>query len=287
MVDHARNAPQPPRPTTSEHASGGAGARVPLTAMAALTSLTDVAKRYRFDRPWVLKDVGLDVRPGAVVEVRGVNGAGKSTLLRLLAGASLPSRGRRTTAPGTAVGYAPERLAPPPFTADEYLRHHCRIRCIPERNADAVVERLGFASLMDERMGALSKGSLQKVVLTQALAGAPALLVLDEPFSGLDADARQALADIVRERAHDGAAVVYSDHSEAGQTRPQAEETWLVDGGRVEAGRGRGRGRAAVAFEVDASESDRALAESIARGAHVHRVQPLPDGRVLIEVEEP
>jgi ABC-type multidrug transport system ATPase subunit len=252
--------------------------------MAALTSLTDVAKRYRFDRPWVLRDVGLDVEPGAVVEVRGVNGAGKSTLLRLLAGASLPSRGRRSLAPGVAVGYAPERVAPPPFTAAEYLHHHARIRRIPDDAA--VVERLGFTSLLGERMGALSKGSLQKVVLTQALAGAPALLVLDEPFSGLDADARQALADLVRERAHDGAAVVYSDHSEAGQTCPQPDETWLVDGGRVRAGRARGRA-AAVVLEVDASESDRVLSDALARGAHVHRVQPLADGRVLIEVEEP
>ena len=254
--------------------------------MAALTSLTDVAKRYRFDRPWVLRDVDLDLQAGAVAEVRGVNGAGKSTLLRLLAGASLPTRGRRETAPGIAVGYAPERLAAPPFTADEYLRHHARIRRTPERDTDAVVERLEFASLLGERMGALSKGSLQKVVLTQALAGAPRLLVLDEPFSGLDADAREALAEIVRERARDGAAVVYSDHSEAGQTRPQADLTWLVDGGRVEAGHALPRG-SAVVFELDASESDRALASAIARGAHVRRVQPLPDGRVRIEVEEP
>jgi ABC-type multidrug transport system ATPase subunit len=254
--------------------------------MAALTSLTDVAKRYRFDRPWVLKDVGLVVRPGAVVEVRGVNGAGKSTLLRLLAGASLPSRGRRETAPGIAIGYAPERLAPPPFTAVEYLRHHARIRRTPERDTDVVVERLGFTSLLGERMGALSKGSLQKVVLAQALAGDPRLLVLDEPFSGLDADAREALAEIVRERARDGAAVVYSDHGEAGQTRPQADETWLIDGGRVGAGQALRRA-ATAAFELDASESDRALADAIARGAHVRRVQPLPDGRVRIEVEEP
>jgi ABC-type multidrug transport system ATPase subunit len=252
--------------------------------MAAVTSLSDVAKRYRWDRPWVLKDVDLEVRPGTVVEVRGVNGAGKSTLLRLLAGASLPSRGRRTTADGIAVGYAPERLAPPPFTAAEYLRHHARIRGIPDD--DAVVEQLGFASLLGERMGALSKGSLQKVVLTQALAGAPRLLVLDEPFSGLDADAREALAQIVRARAADGAAVVYSDHSEAGQTRPQPDVTWLVEDARVDVGRA-GRRAVAAVLELDASESDRALADALARGAHVRRVQPLPDGRMRIEVEEP
>src|SRR4051794_6177873 len=181
--------------------------------MVAVTSLRDVAKRYRWDGPWVLERVGVDVDPGAVIEVRGVNGAGKSTLLRVLAGAALPSRGRRTTAPDVAIGYAPERLAPPPFTAAEDLRHHTRIRKAPEGAAEALAERLGLTGLLPERMAALSKGSLQKVVLTQALAGAPRLLVLDEPFSGLDADARAALAEVVHERAHEGAAVVFSDHS--------------------------------------------------------------------------
>src|SRR4051794_20121500 len=171
--------------------------------MAAVTALTDVAKRYRWDGPWVLEGVDVEAQAGAVVEVRGANGAGKSTLLRLLAGASLPSRGRRRCARDVAVGYAPERLLAPPFTAAEYLRHHTRVRRAPHGAAETVAERLGLAALLSERMTALSKGSLQKVVLTQALAGAPRLLVLDEPFSGLDADARVALAALVRERARD------------------------------------------------------------------------------------
>jgi ABC-type multidrug transport system ATPase subunit len=284
--------------------------------MAAVTSLSDVAKRYHWDGPWVLQRVGVDVEPGCVVEVRGVNGAGKSTLLRLLAGASLPSRGRRRVAPGVAVGYAPERLAAPPFTAEEYLRHHARIRGLPFDVS--LAERLGFSELLGERMAALSKGSLQKVVLTQALAGDPDLLVLDEPFSGLDADARATLADIVRERAARGRAVVFSDHSEAGQTRPAADVRWLVDGGAVtvapaprpaapahadrasgpaapdDAGVAAARRasepaprRAPTVREVAAAESDAVLRAALARGAHVHRVSPLPDGRVRIEVEEP
>ncbi|WP_053227411.1 ATP-binding cassette domain-containing protein [Solirubrobacter soli] len=307
--------------------------------MAAVTSLTDVAKRYRWDGPWVLRGVDVAVDAGAVVEVRGVNGAGKSTLLRLLAGASLPSRGRRRVAGDVAVGYAPERLVAPPFTGEEYLRHHTRIRRTPPGDALALAERLGLGSLLAERMTALSKGSLQKVVLVQALAGSPRLLVLDEPFSGLDAGARLTLADVVRERAADGAAVVFSDHSEAGQTRPQAGLRWLVDDGRVTVAptspeaapapppaaptsrpaarppatpaaptsrpaarppatpatptsRPAARPPAAptsrpTARVVAAAVSDRVLREALARGAHVRRVEPLGDGRVRIEVEEP
>jgi ABC-type multidrug transport system ATPase subunit len=254
--------------------------------MAAVTSLTDVAKRYRWDGPWVLRGVDVAVEAGAVVEVRGVNGAGKSTLLRLLAGASLPSRGRRRTAPDVAVGYAPERLAAPPFTAEEYLRHHTRVRKAPEGAAVAMAERLGLGELLDERMAALSKGSLQKVVVVQALAGDPRLLVLDEPFSGLDLDARATLAEIVRERAEDGAAVVFSDHSEAGQTRPQAALRWVVEDGRVAVTDAQ-RPVARAVRDVAAGESDDVLRAALARGAHVHRVEPLENGVVRIEVEEP
>jgi ABC-type uncharacterized transport system ATPase subunit len=65
-----------------------------------------------------------------------------------------------------------------------------------------------------ERLGELSKGSLHKVVLAQALLGAPDLVVLDEPFSGLDAGAQRALHELMRERVAGGAAVVFSDHRE-------------------------------------------------------------------------
>jgi ABC-type Mn2+/Zn2+ transport system ATPase subunit len=263
--------------------------------MAAVTSLRDVAKRYRWDAPWVLRGVDVSVDPGAVIEVRGANGAGKSTLLRVLAGASLPSRGRRRTADDVTVGYAPERLAAPPFTAAEYLRHHARVRNVPSDAAPVLAERLGLGSLLDERMAALSKGSLQKVVLIQALAGTPRLLVLDEPFSGLDAEARVVLADIVRERAADGAAVVFSDHSEAGQTRPRAHLRWVVDGGSVTVESAQRDAAPAPPLatrtpsvrDVDAADSDRVLREALARGAHVHRVEPLGNGQVRVEVEEP
>jgi ABC-type multidrug transport system ATPase subunit len=251
---------------------------------------------------------GLDlvVGFGDVIGLVGANGAGKSTLLRLLAGASLPSRGRRRTAAGLSVGYAPERVVAPPFAAVEYLRHHTRVRRAPAGAAAEVAERLGLGALLDERMTALSKGSLHKVVLTQALAGAPRLLVLDEPFSGLDADARATLAEIVRERAAAGAAVVFSYNSESGPTRPRADARGLVEGGRVgvehapladgdqaaghdEAARGGPHDDAggAVARVVDAADSDRVLGEALARGAHVRRVEPLADGRVRIEVDEP
>src|SRR5579872_7518562 len=86
-----------------------------------LVELRGVSARYGWDGPWVLREVATHITPGTLVKVRGPNGSGKSTLLRLLAGATVPSRGRRLTARSVTVGYAPERLAPPPpFSAAEY-----------------------------------------------------------------------------------------------------------------------------------------------------------------------
>jgi ABC-type Mn2+/Zn2+ transport system ATPase subunit len=268
--------------------------------------LRAAAKRYRWNGPWVLQGVDVAVEPSMLVEVRGPNGTGKSTLLRLLAGASLPSRGARIAA-GTTVGYAPERLAPPPFTAAGYLRHHVRVRsrrrdwhleaerlgaargghvrrganhAPHEREVAELAERLGFAHLLGERMTALSKGSLQKVVLTQALLGAPRLLVLDEPFSGLDADAQRALRELIDERRHAGSAVVFTDHREASAgARPDADQLWLLEGGTVRATavapeHATSRNPRRLRLEVARDASDAALTRLLAEGWHVEQVVP-------------
>ena len=201
-----------------------------------LVLLAAAAKRYAWRDPWVLKDLDLTVAPGHLVEVRGANGSGKSTLLRMLAGATLPTRGRRVAAAGLAVGYGPERLIPaPPFAAGTYLAHYARLRRLPEAmggaHAAALAERLGVASLLGEPLRTLSKGSLQKVVIIQALLGEPALVILDEPFAGLDAEASVALCDVVSEVTAAGSTVLFSDHRER-DVRPRADLVWRVlDGG--------------------------------------------------------
>ena len=207
----------------------------------ALVCLRDADKRYRWGSSWVLRDVNVTVEPGCLVEVRGANGAGKSTLLRMLAGATLPTRGRWLAAPGLAVGYGPERLAPvPPFPAVAYLAHHARMRHLGhvegERRAVELAQRLGLTTRhLREPLGTLSKGSLQKVVLIQALFGQPALVVLDEPFAGLDVDAAGALDEVLGEATAAGSTVVFSDHREHA-ARAQADVMWTVSGGAVQQG---------------------------------------------------
>ncbi|MBZ3904602.1 ABC transporter ATP-binding protein [Streptomyces griseiscabiei] len=180
-----------------------------------LLRLEGVGRRYGLRGDWVLRDVDLEIAPGTLTRVEGANGTGKSTLLRVLAGLDAPTEGRATGRPRTA--YVPERFpAALPFTAAEYLTHlgavHGLDRPAAARAAAEWLERFGAAEYARTPMGELSKGSSQKVAVAQALLAAPELLVLDEAWTGLDADAREELERVVGERTASGAAVVFVDH---------------------------------------------------------------------------
>jgi ABC-type Mn2+/Zn2+ transport system ATPase subunit len=205
---------------------------------------------FRYDRrgPWVLRDVTVSLAPGRITEVTGHNGAGKSTLLRLTAGLLVPRRGTVTGRPAT-IGYAPERFpADQPFTVRSYLTHMAAMRKAPRTAVTTWSERLAFSDLLDTRLPDLSKGTAQKVGLTQALLASPELLVLDEPFAGLDSPTRDDLLALLGDLATQGTTIVVSDHQRslapvnalsrvhvahttATQTEPRTPpdpETWTV-----------------------------------------------------------
>ncbi|WP_230878534.1 ABC transporter ATP-binding protein [Planomonospora sp. ID67723] len=189
--------------------------------------LSGVSFRYSRRGPWVLRNVDLDLHAGSVVEVTGRNGAGKSTLLRLLAGIVRPSRGSVAGRP-PVVGYAPEVFpVDQPFTVAAYLAHMARARRVSPAAGTALAERLGAARLLGLPLGDLSKGSAQKVGLIQALLAPPGLLILDEPFAGLDEQTRAELPEIIEEVASGGGAVVVSDHQNQLRGFPGARR-WLV-----------------------------------------------------------
>lgn len=183
--------------------------------------LQRVRKHYGFRQRWVLRDVNLVVDRGSIVELAGSNGAGKSTLLRILAGATRPTGGHRRAMRPFVLGYMPERLTAPAFSAHAYLHHHARLRRLDQHDGSRQIlelaERLDAGGLLAERLGVLSKGSLQKIVAIQSLLGQPDMLVLDEPFASLDASARSALWELIKERADHGTAVVFCEHRD----RPQ------------------------------------------------------------------
>ncbi|QJY45185.1 ATP-binding cassette domain-containing protein [Pseudonocardia broussonetiae] len=195
--------------------------------------LEGVRKRYGRG-PEVLAGVDLDVVPGVPAVVLGANGAGKSTLLRIAAGCSVPTSGRVRDRP-RRVGHLPADLPVPERTpVRTWLAHLAAIRGSGRDGAEAtaLLERLGFTGGPDTPMGRLSTGNARKVGLAQALCGSPALLVLDEPWSGLDDSAAAALDAVLA-----GVAVplLVADHSgRAGGLAGAAR--WSLSAGRLAPG---------------------------------------------------
>ncbi|WP_225830554.1 ATP-binding cassette domain-containing protein [Streptomyces sp. NK08204] len=177
--------------------------------------LAGVGHRYGLRGPWVLRGVDLTVAAGTLTRIEGANGTGKSTLLRLVARLDVPTEGRVSGRPRTA--YVPERFpAALPFTALGYLTHLGTVHGLSRRNAERAagdwLDRFGAAAHAGTPMTRLSKGSAQKVAVSQALLAGPELLVLDEAWTGLDEAARAELERAVAERIADGGAVVFVDH---------------------------------------------------------------------------
>ncbi|TDV43071.1 ABC transporter ATP-binding protein [Actinophytocola oryzae] len=200
--------------------------------------VSDVSKRYGRDRT-VLSDVVMDLESGDITAIAGGNGSGKSTLLRILVGVTRPTSGTVTGRPAR-VGYVPERFpSDERLTARSYLTHMGRIRGLSGREAGRAAERLldrfALAGGFDTALRRLSKGNLQKVGLAQALVVPPELLVLDEPWSGLDRSAHGVLAEVMAECAANGGTVVFTDHREA-TVRTNATRVYRIDHGRVRPG---------------------------------------------------
>ena len=201
-----------------------------------MLTLNAVGKRYP-GTGWVLRGVDLTVRPGQVVTIAGGNGSGKSTLLRVVVGISRPTGGSVRRAAGV-IGYVPERFPPGErLSALDYLTHLGCIRGLRRAQAKEAahrwMDRLALAGDRTEPLRLLSKGNAQKIALAQALLVPPELLVLDEPWTGLDISARSVLDEVVGEAAASGAAVIFTDHRGAAA---HVTDRYRLENGRLIAG---------------------------------------------------
>lgn len=197
--------------------------------------LRGIGKRYG-DGPWVLSDVDLDLDAGDVMAIVGGNGAGKSTLLRVMVGLSRPTVGRLDDRPA-AIGYVPDRFPPHErMSARAYLVHMGRMRGLATpaatSRADELVQRLSLVGGAGTSVRKLSRGNAQKIVLAQAFMMPSALLVLDEPWSGLDAATHPVLAELIAEAGRAGGRVVFTDHREA-VARAYASRLCRIAGARL------------------------------------------------------
>lgn len=152
----------------------------------------------RFGRKRVIRDLDLDLAAGESLLVTGPNGSGKSTLLALCAGLLAPTSGEIHVAVDRGrIGYlAHEPLVYRELTALENLDLYGRLYRVPERREriGMLLERLRLWDSRHERVGSFSRGMTQRLALCRALLHEPRLLLLDEPYAGLD-DAGAALLD--------------------------------------------------------------------------------------------
>ena len=220
-----------PEPAATATARSPAGSAVQLTRVTRL-----------FDGLAAITQVSLQVGTGESVWLRGSNGSGKSTLLRVIATAISPTygggtvlghdltRGRaRIRATTELVGHN-TRLYDE-LTATENLRFVCDLLGIDPAGVPAALERVGLAEVATVRAGNFSQGMRQRLVLARCLVRRPQLLLLDEPYAGLDPDARVVVDDLLAESGRTGRTVLVASH----EAPPEqlVHRTVVMDGGRL------------------------------------------------------
>lgn len=171
-----------------------------------------------------LDGVSFEVRPGEMYGFVGANGAGKTTTMRIMMGVLQPDAGevrwRGRAFDGEIrkrVGYMPEeRGLYQKMKVAEQIEYFGRLNGLDAAGArqasGGLIERLGLTERRDDEIGSLSLGNQQRVQLAVALVHDPEVLILDEPFSGLDPIAVETLVTVLQDRAAQGVPVIFSSH---------------------------------------------------------------------------
>ena len=198
----------------------------------------------RFDGTLAVNGVDITVPQGAIYGILGPNGAGKTTTLRMLLGIIDPDEGVRRVLGhdnprdvARLIGYLPEeRGLYPSMKAAEAIAFMGALRGVPLKlgrlRARDTLERHGLGHVADRQIRQLSKGMAQQVQLLGTLLHEPRLVVLDEPFSGLDAINQGRLEGMIRERAANGTTVIFSTHVIAHAER-MCDSVAIITGGKV------------------------------------------------------
>ncbi len=173
--------------------------------------LAGVWKRY--GRRPALRDVDLELAAGARLVLRGANGSGKSTLLKIIGGLALPDRGQveRRARRIAYLGHYAQLL--PSLTVRENLRYQAGLYGLEQRVLESGMARFGVAAFADLPVRSLSRGMQQRVSLARVAALDADLWLLDEADTGLDAEGRELLADLLREAAGAGKTLIASVHA--------------------------------------------------------------------------
>ncbi|SER16108.1 ABC-2 type transport system ATP-binding protein [Lentzea xinjiangensis] len=194
----------------------------------------------------VLDEVSFDVRPGRMTGFLGANGSGKTTTMRIVLGV-LAAHGGSVSWRGEAItpqrrphfGYMPEeRGLYPKMKVREQItwlgRLHGVDKATARANTDRLLADLELTGRADDRLESLSLGNQQRVQIAAALVHDPDVLILDEPFSGLDPIAVETVLDVLRKRAASGVPVLFSSHQLAIVER-LCDDVVIISKGRIAA----------------------------------------------------
>ena len=214
--------------------------------MNAMLELRDIAKQW--DHRPLLAGVDLRVGAGETVALLGASGSGKSTLLKIAAGLETPDCGSVWLDGRDISAQPPERRGFALMFQDFALFPHLNVqdnvafglveqgvpRAQARQHARDMLARFGLDGHATDRVWTLSGGEQQRVALARALITRPRVLLLDEPFSALDAGLREQLRAEFRARiAEAGMAAILVTHDEA-EARAMATQAWTLQGGRLQ-----------------------------------------------------
>jgi ABC-2 type transport system ATP-binding protein len=222
--------------------AAAAAPRTPTIAAAAVSvDVQSVWKRYGDTD--VVVDLSFDVRPGEVLGFLGPNGSGKTTTLRMILDIVRPAKGRILVfgqAPGVQhqgrVGYLPEdRGLYRDVPVIDTLTYFGALRGLREaearERASRLLEEMGLGEARRKKAAELSRGMHQKAQLIATILNEPDLLIVDEPFQGLDPVNADMLKQVVREQRERGTAVIMSTH-DMGDAQTLCDRILLIDKGR-------------------------------------------------------
>ena len=198
----------------------------------------------RFGDVAAVRELSVDVAPGTIYGLLGPNGAGKTTTLRMILGIFLPDEGTISVFNGqgiedakSRIGYLPEeRGLYRKMKVGDVLRFFCEIKGVDKitsaRRVDYWLDKVGLGDWKEKKVEELSRGMQQKVQFIATVIHEPDLLVLDEPFSGMDPVNTAQMKDIVVEQKNAGRTIILSTHIME-QAEKLCDEICLINKGRA------------------------------------------------------
>jgi ABC-2 type transport system ATP-binding protein len=246
-----------------------------------------------------VNDISFTLRPG-ITGLLGPNGAGKSTILHMISGMLRPSSGRVVITGRPAwrdhevyrrIGLVPEREAVYPFlTGREFAILNARLQGLrdPEAAADRAIATVELTDAAGRPIGTYSKGMLQRAKIAGALVHEPPILLLDEPFNGMDPRQRLHMMDLLRRMAAEGRTILFSSHI-LEEVERLAQNVLVIVSGRLAAS---GDFREIRRLMTDRphtftirSSDDRRLAAGLVGHPAVYGVE-LSDGRLAVRTSD-